>query len=302
MLNLNYELLKLFQIVMSQPNLKESAERLGVTPSAVSQSLKKLEAELGVQLFLREHKKLVMTSQGKAIQEKLGPTLLHLETVLSDLVDQHQENEPSGTLMIGAPYELGSTFLVRTFGEFQKKYPKVKAQFRFASPNMLLDLVSKGEIDFAISADGVHFKNLKETFSRKKLFDEELIVISPRAWKAKADFQELIKLPHLDYSPDASAIGMWYQLHFKKTPKKLNVPLVAENALALTEGVKAGLGIAMVPREWMEKDFDDSIRIITPSNKKFLNPIVLVQHVDRIPTFAEKKFIASLENTGQRVI
>src|SRR5690606_37095181 len=280
--------------VMTEPSLKDSAQRLGVTPSAVSQSLKKLEAELGVQLFLREHKQLVLTPQGKALQKKLGPMLNNLEMALSDLIDQNQETGPGGTLMIGAPYELGSTFLVRAFADFQKKYPKVKAQFKFASPTKLLDLVARGEIDFAISADGVHCKNLGPTFSRKKLFDEELIVLAPKAWKVKAEYQELVKLPHLDYAPDGSAIGMWYQLHFKKTPKKLDIPLVAENALSLTEGVKTGLGIAMVPLQWMQKDLDDSIRIITPSSKKFLNPVVLIQHVDRVPTPAEKKFIASL--------
>lgn len=89
---------------------------------------------------------------------------------------------------------------------------------------------------------------------------------------------------------------MWYQLHFKKTPKKLNIALVTENALSLTEGVKAGLGIAMVPLQWMQKDFDNSISIINLSIKKFLNPIVLIQHIDRIPSLAEKKFVEELSN------
>src|SRR5690606_2015982 len=157
--------------------LKDSAQRLGVTPSAVSQSLKKLEAELGVQLFIREHIKLILTSQGKTLQKMLGPMLSNLAMPHTHLIAQDQDTAQAGTLMIGAPYELGSTFLVRAFADFQKKYPKVKAQFKFASPTKLLDLVARGEIDFAISADGVHFKNLGPTFSRKKLFDEELIVL-----------------------------------------------------------------------------------------------------------------------------
>lgn len=294
MLNLNYELLKMLQVVMTEPNLKISAERLGVTPSAVSQSLKKLEAELGVQLFLREHKKLIVTSQGKAIQEKLGPTLKNLEKLLSELIDQHQENEPAGSLLVGAPYELGSTYLVHAFADFHKKYPKVKAQFKYASPSKLMEMVSKGEIDFAISADGTHFINLSQTFSRKKIFDEELIVIGPAAWKIKGDYEELIKLPHLDYATDGSAIGMWYKLHFKKAPKKLDIPFVAENALSLTEGVKAGLGIAMVPLRWMQKDFNSTVKILTPTKQKFLNPVVVIQHMGRIPSLAEKLFIQSL--------
>ena len=296
MLNLNYDLLKLFQIVTSQKSLKESAVKLGVTSSAVSQSLKKLEAELGVQLFLREHKKLILTSQGKMMQERLGPILNHLEKTLLDIVDEQQVNEPSGTLIIGAPYELGSTFLVHAFGKFQKQHPKVKVQFKYASPMALLELVAKGEIDFAISADGVHFKNMAPRFSSQKLFNEELIVIAPKKWKIKNSFQELSKLPHLDYTSDGSAIGMWYKIHFGKLPQKLSIPFVAENALSLTEAVKASLGIAMVPREWMQKDFDDSIQIINPSSKKFFNPVVLIQHLDRVPSLAEKKFIEALKN------
>jgi DNA-binding transcriptional LysR family regulator len=294
MLNLNYELLKLFQAVMTEPTLKETAEKLNVTPSAVSQSLKKLEDELGVQLFMREHKKLILTSQGQLIKEKLSPLLNNLEETLSDFMNLNLGNEPSGTFTVGAPFELGSTFLVKACAEFQKKYPKVKAQFKFATPMKLLELVSTGEIDFALSANGVHFKNLGQAYSLKNLFDEELVVIAPKSWKVKADYQELIKLPHLDYASDGSAIGMWYQLHFKKTPKKLNIPLVAENALSLTEGVKAGLGIAMIPLQRVQDYLDSTVTILKPTPKRFINPIVLIQHSGRIPTLAEKKFIESL--------
>lgn len=294
MLNLNYELLKLFQVVMREPTLKETAEKLNVTPSAVSQSLKKLEDELGVQLFLREHKKLILTSQGQFIKDRLSPMLNNLEEALSDFINQNQENELSGTFIVGAPFELGSTFLVKAFADFQKKYPKVKAQFKFATPMKLLELVATGEVDFALSANGVHFKNLSNTYSLKNLFDEELVVIAPKAWKVKAEYQELIKLPHLDYATDGGAIGMWYNLHFKKIPKKLTIPLVAENALSLTVGVKAGIGIAMIPLQRVQDYLDSSVVILRPTNKNFINPIVLIQHSGRIPTTVEKKFIETL--------
>lgn len=294
MLNLNYELLKLFQVVMTESSLADSAKKLGVTPSAVSQGLKKLETELGVQLFLREHKKLVMTSKGKEIQEKLFPTLIELETKLIDLIDQNQDSEPTGSMIVGAPYELGSTFLIEAFGSFRKKYPKVKAQIKVASPTKLLELVAKGEIDFALCADGVHFKNLSPNFSRKKLFDEELVVLAPKEWNLKAEYQEMVKRPHLDYATDGSAVGMWYQLHFKKSPKNLEVALVAENAFSIIEGVKAGIGMAMLPLQRIQNYLDDSVSMVQPTSKKFLNPIVLIQHIDRIPSLTEKKFIEQI--------
>lgn len=296
MLNLNYELLKLFQVVMSEPTLKGSAERLGVTPSAVSQSLKKLEDELGVQLFLREHKKLILSPQGKALKEKLIPMLGQIEGALNEVISQNQANEISGTLTIGSPSELGSTFLVRELATFQKKHPNIKARLKFGSPLQLLEMISEGEIDFALSADGIHFKNLNSRYSRKKLFDEELVVIAPSVWRVKNDFQALIELPHLDYADDGSAIGMWYQQHFKKVPKNLDVVLVAENAMSLTEAVKAGLGVAMVPLQRVQDYLDDSVVMVNPTKNKFLNPIVLIQHMDKVPTMAEKKFIEALSN------
>ncbi len=83
MLNLNYELLKLFQIVTKEPTLKDTAKIMGVTPSAISQSLKKLETEIGFQLFLREQKKLTLSPQGKELKNKLLPLLNQLENELA---------------------------------------------------------------------------------------------------------------------------------------------------------------------------------------------------------------------------
>lgn len=72
-----------------------------------------------------------------------------------------------------------------------------------------------------------------------------------------------------------------------------------ENALSLVEGVRNDLGIAMVPLQRIKNDLKHGeFHVIKPTEKKLLNSILLIQHQNKIPTLAEKKFIEYIrENT-----
>lgn len=227
MLNQNPELFKVFLAVTEGGSLKDAALALHVTPSAVTQSLKKFEEQIGVQLFLREHKKVILTPQGQLLREKISPLMKSMEMNLNDFLMDAHLTVPHGLITVGAPAELGSSSLVQCFSQFQKKYPKVKAKLRFAHPTRLLELVGNGEIDFCLMADGDHCKNMSPSLLSQKVFDEDFILISSKNFyqknKFKPIYEELIKLPHLDYTSDGSAVGTWYQFYFKKKSSKLNI-------------------------------------------------------------------------------
>lgn len=303
MLNQNLELFKVFIVVTETSSLKDAALALNVTPSAISQSLKKFEEQMGIQLFLREHKKVALTSHGQMLRDKFLPLMKSMEINLNDFLMDAHLSVPHGLITIGAPVELGSTSLVQCFSQFQKKFPKVKARLKFASPKKLLELVGRGEVDFSLMADGAHCKSMNPALVSQKIFEEDFILISSKNFhhknKFKATYEDLIKLPHLDYIADGSVVASWYQFHFKKCASKLNIVMSGENALSLVEGVRNDLGIAMVPHQRIKNDLKHGeFHVIKPTGKKLLNSILLVQHQSKIPALAEKKFIEYIkENT-----
>lgn len=300
MLNQNLELFKVFLTVAEAKTLKDAALALNVTPSAVTQSLQKFEEQMGLQLFLREHKKVILTPQGQVLKEKIQPLMRQLEIKLQDFLSDAHLSVPHGLITIGAPSELGSSSLVQCFGQFQKKYPKVKAKLRFAHPLRLQELVATGEVDFCLMADGEHKKFMNPNLLAQKIFDEEFIVICSKKFyqqhKFKTTYEELIKLPHLDYVSDGSAVNTWYQFHFKKKASKLNIVMTGENALSMIEGIKQELGIAMIPVQRLKQDLKSGdFHIVKPTDKKLLNPILLLQHQTKVPTLAEKRFIEFIQ-------
>lgn len=104
-------------------------------------------------------------------------------------------------------------------------------------------------------------------------------------------------MPHLDFAPDGSAIGIWYKYHFDEIPKKLSPVLVSENVRALIQGVKSGIGLAMVPKYLVKKQLNSGEFVqINPSNRKLMNALLLIQHNDKIPSSAEKLLLKMLES------
>lgn len=301
MLNQNLELFKVFLVVTEADTLKDAANTLNVTPSAVTQSLKKFEEQMGLQLFLREHKKVILTPQGQMLKEKIQPLMNQLEINLQDFLSDTHLSVPYGLITIGAPVELGSINLVYCFSQFQKNYPKVKAKLRFSSPAKLMEMLENGEVDFCLMPHGPHRRILNPNIVTQNIFDEEFLLVCSKTFyqknKFKITYDELIQLPHLDYADDGRVVSNWYHFYFKKKPSKLNVVMAGENAISIIEGVKHNLGLAMVPKqrltEYLKKD---EFHIIRPNDKKLLNPILLVQHQTKVPTLAEKKFIEFIKN------
>lgn len=304
MLNqINLDLLRVFQSTARTQSIKTTAKELGVTPSAISQALSKFEEQLGTQLFLREHKKIVLAQSGAELKVRLDPHLRKVTEEIHDFRARRASKEPSGTLAIGAPAEFGSLYIIKWFSEFQRTYPKVKIKLRLGSPRTLLGYLQEGEVDFLIADNGPYYEGIKHSHIIQPLFQEELVLCYSAAMgKSDFSYKSITALPHLDYSQDGSAVGIWYEYHFGKKPKHLDLVMVSENVRSLIQAVKNGLGVAMIPKYMIQKELDSgSIKIIAPTQKVFMNELVLVQHRDKVPLLAERLFLAKLRSKSRVV-
>lgn len=299
MLNQNLNRIIAFQVVAECGEIAGAARLTGLTPSAISQSIKKFESEMGGQLFLREHKKIILTPIGRRLLADISPVIGKMERLLQNYSQELDFKTPIGTLRIGAPTEIGSDMLVKAVASFQQVYPRMKVILNFASPNSLAEKVSEGELDFCLCADTGNLTEINSSLSIKRVFDEELVFMGHRELlkNNSLEFDQLVKLPHLDYTIDGGSANLWYKFHFKKEAKNLPVVLVAENAQALLKGVKAKMGVAILPinRFRNDRDLEDLVSI-KPTKRKLVNPILLIQHIDKIPTPAEKALLKAIEN------
>jgi DNA-binding transcriptional LysR family regulator len=134
-----------FTQVVAQQSFSRAAERLGVTPSAVSRSVARLEQRLGVRLLLRTTRTLSMTEEGAAFH---GRCL----TLLADLEDAERSVSraraaPRGTVRVDAPLALGEQVLAPALPDFLRRFPDVSVELSLR--DQYIDPVGEG-IDVAL--------------------------------------------------------------------------------------------------------------------------------------------------------
>ncbi|HOX23799.1 MAG TPA: LysR family transcriptional regulator, partial [Elusimicrobiales bacterium] len=141
-MNIDLNRLKAFHAIYRLGSVSEAARRLYVTQSAASQSLARLEKELGAALFSRAGKKLVPFPSAHALFSLCDPFLQSLEQGLAGL--EKRRLSPAGVLRIGAPVEFGSRQLVGLCADFRKRYPDVSFALKLGHTAELLPELAAG--------------------------------------------------------------------------------------------------------------------------------------------------------------
>lgn len=117
-----------------------AARLLGLTPAAVSKNVARLEAGLGVRLFQRSTRSLVLTEGGQRLLQQISGAL----GTLTDAVNHAAEadRQPAGTLKVSMGQAFGRVYLVPLLGAFLTRYPAVQPDWRF--DNRQVDLIGEG--------------------------------------------------------------------------------------------------------------------------------------------------------------
>jgi DNA-binding transcriptional LysR family regulator len=122
-----------------------AARSLSVSPSAISKSVQRLEERLGLQLFTRTTRSLVLTPEGRDLHEHASRLLREAEAI--EQAATAARAEPAGLLKVAAPLPIGTNILAPALPRFQAQYPRVIVDLRLG--DQFLDLVEEG-IDIAI--------------------------------------------------------------------------------------------------------------------------------------------------------
>ena len=136
---------KIFASVAQNKSFGKAASELYITQPAVSQSVKQLETELGVQLFVRTARGAELTEAGKTLYG-------YAEQALSTLRNGEEQLKVlkalgTGTLAIGASDTLCEHFLLPYLCDFHKKYPAIKLRITNRTSAETVRLLSYGHVD-----------------------------------------------------------------------------------------------------------------------------------------------------------
>ncbi|TDR73544.1 HTH-type transcriptional regulator CysB [Paludibacterium purpuratum] len=150
----------LVEVAKQGLNVSEAAEKLHTSQPGISKQIRLLEDELGIQIFIRNGKRVVAVSDpGKEVL-KISERILREAQNLKRVGDEFSR-EAEGSLTVATTHTQARYALPATITAFMQRYPAVRLSIKQGSPTQICDMVISGEADLAIATEGIAlFKEL----------------------------------------------------------------------------------------------------------------------------------------------
>jgi DNA-binding transcriptional LysR family regulator len=145
--NLDMDVLRTFATGIELGSYSRAAERLGRSPSAISEQLKKLEDQAGRPLLRKEGRGLGLTPAGEALLS-YARRILDLN---DEAVSAVRGADVEGWVRAGMPQDFAETVLTGMLGQFRRAHPKVRVEARVERGAELVPLILSGRLDLALA-------------------------------------------------------------------------------------------------------------------------------------------------------
>ncbi|KIT17494.1 LysR family transcriptional regulator [Jannaschia aquimarina] len=147
--NLDLNTLRAFATVASTGGVTRAAGLLNLTQSAVSMQVKRLEEALGVQLFVRTARGVMLTPEG----EQTLSYARRLCALNDELLERMRSEAPARQLRLGVPHDIVSGVIPRVLRTFAAEYPHVRVALTASSTNRLKQELAGGEQDLILGTE-----------------------------------------------------------------------------------------------------------------------------------------------------
>ncbi len=238
--------LKVFRAVAQRLSYTRAAEALYLSQPAVAQQVKTLEQMLGLRLFARQGRGIVLTPAGHELLryvERLLALLDETAPVVHDIQTLRR-----GSVTIGASISAGTYVVPPLLGSFHARYPRIHVTLLVAHRRKIEEGLFTHQIDLGV----IGFIEQRERFDAELLRPYELVMVaSPLhrlAGRTSISLHDLQEETLLMREPE-SITRLSTELHFAKAGVPIPASLELGNIEATKEGVVAELGIAVLPRE-----------------------------------------------------
>ncbi|MGQ7819306.1 LysR substrate-binding domain-containing protein [Metapseudomonas furukawaii] len=262
--------LKQVLVLAETLNFHRAAEQLHMAQPPLSASIKKLEGELGVQLFERLPSGLKVTPAGEAVLQHARRTLFHADEIRR--AAREGITGEQGRLRVGAVGSASYSLLPRILRGYRQRFPRVELSIEESTSSELLRRLDEHSLDVAL----VRFPVLVSTDASITLLQRERMMLavpaeSSLAWHAEVDLRELDGQPFIIFSRgQATTMHLLTQHAFQQAgirPRIIQEATQVQTMLGLVEG---GLGLALVP-ESASRQCGPGLRLLplTPSSDSF---------------------------------
>ncbi len=255
----DWDKLKTFHYAAETGSLTAAAEKLGVSQSSVSRQIAALEGGMGVPLFQRHARGLLLTGPGMALREftrEMAGAAVIAESTLKDA-----REKVIGDLKVTAPVAFGSTWVAPRLVQFADSYPETRVQLLLDDREYdLLKLEAECAIRLwaATHADLIQRKLLEVTVS---LYAHHTYVARHGAPKKVDDLDHHRIIAYQGGAPTLMRELDWAQRAGREDAKPRTPLLEINNVYGIMRAVQSGFGIASVP-DYMAREDPSLVKIL----------------------------------------
>lgn len=240
-----------FVAVAEEQHFTRAAERVAVSQSGLSASVRALEQELRTPLFSRTTRSVRLTEAGRALLVEAERTLAGARAA-KDAVDAVR-GLLRGTLSVGVEQCVAGVSLPRLLAAFRREHPHMEIRLRQEGTTNLVDGVAGGRLDiaFAATVSPVDWRGELIPLAREPM----VLLCAPGhrlAAAERAGWAELAGQPFIDFHPDFGPRRA-ADAAFGAAGVRRTVALEVNDVHSLLELVHEGLGVAVVPHHFSRK-------------------------------------------------
>lgn len=247
---------RLLAAVADTGSLASASLQLHLTPSALSHQLRDAEERLGVQLFQRRNRRLLLTGAGETL-------LLSARRVLATVADAQaalRTNAPEDLLRISTGCYTVYGWLPAVLRMWQPEFPRVEVRVVIEATRQPIPALLDGQIDLALTTDAPRQPRL----ARTPLLSDELVVLVPEghplAMKPYVDAADLAAENVLTYDAPREQLDLFTRLFWPagvEPRRTTRVPLTE----ALIDLVRGGMGVTALA-DWVIPEDRTGLRMV----------------------------------------
>jgi DNA-binding transcriptional LysR family regulator len=252
---LNLQQLSTFVTVISEGSMTAAADKLFLTQPAVSQQIRNLEEELGVDLLVRGVRQIKSTPQGEILYEH-AKKILQL-VGLAEVAIRSMGADMQGTLRIGTLNSLGLHLMSPIMSRLLKFNPDLSVKVDYEKGDELIKLFKKGALDILILPDvQKEFSSSLEGYESKFLLKEEMWLVGSGTQiesTPEIDMTQIKKYPLVLFSDEYPKFQEQLLNTMKEKNARYDVVFESSNVGTLKRVIESGLGWGWLPAHSVKK-------------------------------------------------
>ncbi len=285
-MNVDLELYRVFYTVAKHKHMTKASEELHISQPAISQSIKKLEDQLGGTLFLRSNKGMELTEEGKMFYEYVKGALELINNAENEFTSFKDLSK--GKVKIGCSTTLTKLVLINALKDFHLDYPNININITNDLTSNLINDLKLGKLDFVIFNES----NIKETNLNLEKIKElkQGFIYNPEFYDDNINnFEDLNNVPLILQKEESNSRKLLDYVALQNNVKLVPKMEVVSQEL-ITEFTNIGLGIGFAIIDLAKRNFKNLKELNI--NKKIPNiSIYLATNKSVSLTFASKMFI-----------